>query len=358
MKIVICGNYGAENLGDEMILEGILENLRSVTPSAEITIFSGNPKQTFEKTSIKSVEKFPTGFKSLLKSIFGKNKAKQAVKECDYFILGGGGLFGNLTFRANLIWGIQAWQAYRHKKPVIMYGQSIGQLNGKIRKWIVKNLFKKADFIGVRDSESKKRLENLGITKEIKVIPDLAFSITNVPKNSGLKENKELILALRGNGGLNKNSKNIIHEFLQDLISKNWKIRVINFQKNIDETLHKEITKNLQNTEILDIKNTKELLEAYSTSDLVLGMRLHSIISAIKTETPFIAISYADKVKDLLNDAKLSEYMLSTDKITLEKLQDLFSKTMKEDKEIRQKLALYNQATNRTFLESCFKPRV
>lgn len=357
MKIIICGNYGAGNLGDEMILEGMLESLESVIPNAEITIFSGNPKQTFEKTKLNSVEKFPTGIKSFLKSIFRKNNAKQVVKECDYFILGGGGLFGSLTFRANLIWGIQAWQVYRHKKPVIMYGQSIGQLKG-LRKIIVKKLFNKADFIALRDTESKKRLESLGIMQKIHMIPDLAFNITKVPKNSGLKEHKELIVALRGNGGLNKNSKNIIREFLQDLISKNWKIRVINFQKNIDEKLHKEITKDLQNTETLDIKNTKQLLEAYSTADLVLGMRLHSIISAIKTETPFIAISYADKVKNLLSDAKLTEYMLTTDEISLEKLENVFSRTLKEYENIKLKLQKYNQDCATTFLESCFKPRV
>jgi polysaccharide pyruvyl transferase WcaK-like protein len=74
MKIVICGNYGAENLGDELILEGMLETLRAVSPDAEITVMSGNPKETKwlykARYGMEAVAKFPSGIRSFLKSIF------------------------------------------------------------------------------------------------------------------------------------------------------------------------------------------------------------------------------------------------------------------------------------------------
>ena len=164
MKIVIAGNYGAKNLGDEMILEGLLKLIRSIQPDSKITVLSADPKDTKKRHKVKSLNLFPSGIRSFFRNLFDfKRKNIKAIKECDVFILGGGGLFGSLTFMANFIWGIQAKMAYKYSKPVIMYGQSIGELKGKIRKRIVKKLFKKSSLIVLRDHESKKRLLKLKI---------------------------------------------------------------------------------------------------------------------------------------------------------------------------------------------------
>ncbi len=94
MKFTICGNYGAGNLGDEMILSGLISFLKETYNEIEITVLSGDPKKTATK-DIHSVEKFPAGIKSLLKFPFSKSKTKEEFSSSDYFILGGGGLFVN-----------------------------------------------------------------------------------------------------------------------------------------------------------------------------------------------------------------------------------------------------------------------
>jgi len=66
MKIVIAGNYGANNLGDEMILEGLLKLLNDVVPDAKITVLSSEPKDTKKRHKVKSLNLFPAGFRSYL----------------------------------------------------------------------------------------------------------------------------------------------------------------------------------------------------------------------------------------------------------------------------------------------------
>jgi polysaccharide pyruvyl transferase CsaB len=338
MKIVVAGNYGAGNLGDEIILEGLLNSLKNCSPKAKITVLKGD-------------QKFPSGLKSLIKSIFNpKRKTAKTVKACDYFILGGGGLFGSLTFRANIIWGIQAFMAYLYKKPVIMYGQGIGELKGKFRKWLVKYLFQKAKLIAVRDQASKNRLKLLGVNKKIYVIPDLAF---NIPYKPHKKSKKTLILALRQKPNISKEFIIAVSKYLNWIINeKKWKVKIINFQsqpsKDADEIIHNKIIQNVSNKKQIKIiptpQNSVELFDLYSSSGLILGMRLHSIIAAIKTEKPFIALSYAPKIRDILKESSLEQYMIKADgidsKIQLIKSTEVI---LGKTHQIKQKLAKINQ---------------
>lgn len=309
MKIVIAGNYGAKNIGDEMILEGILLSFKNIAPQAKFTVLSANPEETSQKCGIESAFKFPAGIRSILKYIFSyKNETKKAVKGCDYFVLGGGGLFSNLTLKAYFIWGIQGLMACYYKKPLIMYGQSVGPVKGKIQKYIVTKLFKKAVFITLRDKESREELKSLGIKSKINVIPDMAFKLETPKKEQDIK--KKMVIALRASTNFDPDLKQKIIEFLNWAVNKqDYELEFANFQLPEDAQLNEEISANINNQKKIKTmptpKNAQELLNHFAEADFVLGMRLHSIISSIKAERPFIAINYAPKVENFLNYAKL-----------------------------------------------------
>ncbi|MEK7547970.1 MAG: polysaccharide pyruvyl transferase family protein [Patescibacteria group bacterium] len=360
MKIVIAGNYGAKNLGDEMILEGLLESLKSVVPSAEITVLSGDPKETVSKYAVGSEQKFPAGLRSLISSIFDRTKAKgtsSSVKNCDYFILGGGGLFNDMSFKANIIWGVQAFMAYFYKKPVIMYGQSVGPLKGFFTKKLVKKLFQKAKLITVRDEDSKECLKNLGVTKPIYVIPDMAFNIPpqagsiktsgRLPADRhGRTDTLKMVVALRQYGKIPKNFKKTLADFFSWLIEdKKFTLDFVDFQSGDkgDYALTKEICESNSPLHIPKIKHlhginsTKDILEIFSGAGYVFGMRLHSIISAIKTHTPFIAVNYSKKVSALLGHHGLEEFMVDFT-TELEEMKKMFLKLEKEHLNISNRL--------------------
>jgi polysaccharide pyruvyl transferase CsaB len=356
MKIVIAGNYGAKNLGDEMILEGLLSSLKSVVPSAEITVLSGDPKETVSKYgskySVKSEQKFSAGLRSLISGIFDlKRQTKKTVKNCDYFILGGGGLFNDMSFKANIIWGVQAFMAYLYKKPVIMYGQSVGHLQGFFTKKLVKKLFQKAKLITVRDEDSKECLKDLGVTKPIYVTPDMAF---NTPPQAGLINNvreantPKMIIALRQYKKIPENLKRTLCEFFSWLIKdKKINLEFLDFQLGDegDFALTEEIISNIQPKAGLihsikhlhNINSSEDMLKIFSSADFVFGMRLHSIISAIKTHTPFIAVNYSGKVKSLLKSHSLDEFIVDFT-TGLEDLKKKFLKLEHEHSNISNKL--------------------
>lgn len=349
MKIVICGNYGAQNWGDEMILEGLIKSLRDFDPALEITILSGNPKETEERFNVKSLPKFPAGIKSGFKSLFQRNKTGQAVKESDLFILGGGGLFSELTFHANLIWLIQGYQAIRLKKPIIMHGQSVGTIKNGILRWLVKKLFNKALLVSVRDEESQKRLSAMGVRQKIQLIPDLAFG--NPPEDSLPKKNR-LIIALREYNKLPTNFVKEIAKFASWLKDEEGQsLKFINFQadESGDEHLHGALINKMQSGKELKIitpNSIEEINQLFAGAKFAICMRLHSAITSIKTATPFIAISYAHKVRDLLKSLSLEEHCLDLQEVSFEKLKKQFLQ-LKKDHELVSKLDILRKNLRR-----------
>lgn len=349
MKYVIVGNYGAENLGDEMILEGMIEMLKKTDNTAEICVLRGN-------------EKFPAGIKSGIKWIFGGNKnTKEKVKNCDYFILGGGGLFGSISQYANIIWGLQAIYAYRNKKPVLMLGQSVGKIKNKFIKKLVKNIFNKATLISVRDEKSKENLREIGVTKKIVVVPDLAF---NRPEglsgkyghndkqmhlhgiDEGMVPSKDVIIALRQMKDLPQSFKIQIARFVE-WIQKEEKMNVqfVNFQTgpvDNDEILHDEIKKMIGDStqennqdgslSIITPKSTEEVINLFKNANFAVCMRLHSIITAMLTNTPFVAINYAEKVGNLMDYMGSKENLLNMQNVSFETLKNLYNEKIKTSK--------------------------
>ncbi len=357
MKIVVCGNYGAQNLGDELILDGLLATLKVAAPAAEITVMSGNPEETTRKHGVKSVAKFPAGFRSVLKNLFsgfGNSTATtQAVRDCDYFILGGGGLFNDLDWHASIIWYMQARQAVKYGKPLIMYGQSIGPLSD-VGKFLVKRIFQKAVFIGVRDEDSAIELKNLGVDKEIIVMPDLAFRLPAATTASILNSQiaatpQSIVISLRQ---LPTTDEKFITEFATFC---NWlvdeqklNLEFIDFQQGPhgDHNLHQKIIAKINQKEktahLDNLTKTAELLDHLQEADFVFAMRLHAIISAMKAGKPFLALSYSKKINSLIKDAGLEKYLISHNNIYADQLKNFFLFLKEKKSEIQEKLMKIN----------------
>ena len=316
MKYLVVGNYGADNLGDEMILEGLIASFKKIDKAAEITVLSGNPNKTALMHGVRSFPMFPSGFRSYIKNLFAPSEGQyKSLRECNYFVLGGGGLFGDLTKRAYIIWNTQCQRALKMNKKIIMYGQSVGPIKKKWQEKIVKNLFNQAHFVAVRDQESANELKRIGVERKVHVMPDLAL-------RTGIKSKKGDTTIVAPHYCLK--DKEVIKDFARE-----HKARVINFHPR-----DKGITgKGKTNYSIKDVHNE------YKSANIVVGMRLHSIITAVKHGKAFIAINYSQKVKNFATELGLEDQVLETNEI--KNLGAIYEKTLKNKAQIEKKIAKY-----------------
>lgn len=306
-KIAISGSYGGFNLGDEAILEGIIKELQA-SLDVDIVIFSLNAKDTEKRHGVRA---FPT-------REIHKDEVLEELKKLDLFILGGGGiLFDGAAepFLREVAW------AQELNIPVMVYAISVGPLKNPESKQLVTQILNKATIITVRENESKRMLNDLGITKSIEVTADPAFLLKSqsftkeMLKKEGLDAETPLIgFSVREPGpaapDLNIDHYHIILANAADFMIERYNAKILFIPMELGENRdlqhsHAVISK------MLNPQHASVLKGGYSSSQILglvehmafaVGMRLHFLIFASIKKIPFLSLPYASKIKGLLED--------------------------------------------------------
>lgn len=372
-NIVICGNYGAQNIGDEAILDGILMMVRrglvtaveSESSGCNITVMSAD----FEGTELRLSENFvtttngiaenkvqteragetslyktprvvplfPAGIRSLFYGLISGSiwKTARAVREADTFILGGGGLFQDERPMAVIIWALQAWLARFYKVPIFCLGQSVGPLTTLFGRHVTKWVFQRASIITVRDQSSADLLYGMGITGA-KVLADPAFSLPS-PEPFNERPEKFVVLSLRPwkdnrRKKIGSGNYTVLAKFIE------W-IKLEYGLKTVLVPFHPEDLAALKmvlgaDSQYEYTSNYHKILELMSRATAVIGMRLHSIIFSTLAKTPFIALSYSEKVHAFARTIDMEDFVLDWSLLTLKDLQDRFKILMDHRNEL------------------------
>lgn len=313
MKILIIGNYGVTNLGDELILLGLLTGIFEGNPDAEISIMSVSPRETedflkpyFPGKSIRGVHRIPFGFRSL--SAFLKNnlfsEVKYAFRDADLVLLGGGGLFADDESIFTVpFWYIQASLALLYKKPLVTYGLGILPIRGRLGRYLTNNLLKRATFLGLRDEISHTSLPFL---KNSFLTVDPIFALKEffqyLPSQIEPRKKPYIVLSLRDYHGW---TENLYKEFAQclDRIIDIYGLEIVFIPFQTRHTSDLEIL-----NKIIIHSDRKEHIFCFPSLDLpeicsfichakfVLAMRFHANLLSLALGKAFLPIGYSRKV--------------------------------------------------------------
>jgi len=150
-KILLIGAYGAGNLGDEAILQGMLMILEERgIPKEDIAIWSWSPLETSSLFGVKAIQ---------------RDDSKDLPEEYDKLVLGGGGVLYAANFP---IIFRRLFQYLMLRKEVEVYGVGTDELFGSAP--FAKDLLNKVDSLSVRTLYDKQYLESIGVTREIKIV--------------------------------------------------------------------------------------------------------------------------------------------------------------------------------------------
>ena len=354
MKVVIQGASGLKNSGDEAILQSILQK---ADKSYDITVITFDVEySTRLHPNVKFVK-------------MGGRECLQAVKECDLFILGGGGLLQDETS----IYNVTRWMKYlkyciKKGKKTYLYANSIGPVRFKINKMFIKKWLNQVDRITLRDELSLRILKS--IIKDVKnaeVTADPVFSLKkdssvdisrfHLPPNYAVVCvrhwydtstfipvsicNRLHIQNKRNKEKYRKYVENIAH--LADYISEKYHLSIvmIPFLYGRDNCVMEDINSFMRTRGIiLEDKYLKpeEVMEIISNSEMLTGMRLHSIIYGAISAIPALIIDYSAKVRGMAGYLGLEEYTLKVDTLEENSMQDTIDKIMKNRDEIQEQL--------------------
>lgn len=301
-KIMISGYYGFKNIGDEAILEAIINTLSSLNSSWEVIVLSHNPKQTTKIFKVRSVSR--------------RNYIEiyTHLRTIDLLISGGGGLLQDYTSLGSLIYYLSIiYLAKKLKKKVMIYAQGIGPLNSKVGKFLVRFVLSQVDLITLRDEGSKQILEGLNIRRPpIYITADPVFNLKSVREERideilnmenlsfPASASSPLIgISLREWEGLNKEQVAEVGDYL----AREWKAEIVFLpMQPQDLVVCQEVSAKMKEPSKI-IKGEylpSEWLGIISKFNLILGMRLHCLIMAMVASVPLLGIVYDPKVQEFL----------------------------------------------------------
>lgn len=318
--VIHCAS-GMENSGDEAILQVLL---RRYAPEFEIAVISLCPEKTLALHGA-------MGIRAL-----GERDAacRQAIAECDVFILGGGGLLQDKTTIFNPSrWLAKLRLAQRMGKTTCLYANSVGELRFGINRRMAARALKKVHLITLRDTLSAELLERLGVAGA-QVTADPAFSLEPpTPEEQAAARQKydlpreyvciairhwydtnavipvkiatRLGLRSRRNARQYARYTSVMAEITQRINDELGLPAVfLSMCRGRDAGVARDILaklpQNLGNFTIDEPSMTpQDALAVIGQSKLLLGMRLHSLIYAADLGVPMVPIVYQDKVAGL-----------------------------------------------------------
>jgi polysaccharide pyruvyl transferase CsaB len=299
------------NLGDEAILQSMIEQLRRELPGVEITVFSRNADDTKRRHK---VERAVTVRK------LSRAEVAPEVERLDLLLFGGGGIIYDAEARIYLR---EVLVAKEHGVPVMLYAVGAGPLKDPTVQTAVREALEGVAAITVREKSAQQCLEEAGVHHDVVVTADPALLLKpeSLPRNAlkfeGLDGRRRVIgMSVREPGAAAPDlDPNVYHallanaaDFMVDRFDAD--ILFVPMEHSVLDSQHSHavIAKMLraQRARVLNGEYTSgQILAMMGRFSFVVGMRLHFLIFAALRAVPFVALPYAGKVSGFLEDLKL-----------------------------------------------------
>lgn len=297
--VVIDGFYGHGNAGDEAILASIVQRIRSFDPEADVIASTADPAYT---TALHDVDDAVRRYDP--RSGLPNREWLAAVRRADQFWIGGGGLFGE---RKMLRYALASAIARGFGTEVATVCVGSGPIDEGNR--LVAPLLSHAGAVTVRDEFTAETLRRAGGTGRIDVLADPVFGYDRVETAAALPPTIDdalsedaIAVALRAPADGELDATAIAGALSEAAAERDARVVFLPFHCRRSDApsdvtvarrvaAHQDDAGTVCTTEL----TYRQLLDAIERADVLVGMRLHSVVFAALVGTPFVGLPYAPK---------------------------------------------------------------
>lgn len=380
MKILISHVYSSNNNGDAAILSAQIAELRRVfdDPEINISIIDQVPKgHTFDGANVSRALMFGAvtpGRNKLHKLLYAAvmvpgtllwaatrrmihvslplpgvwREPIQTLETSNIQVcVGGGYLRSKQDFTSTIILLLlahQIWLARMLKKPVYLYAQSFGPYPTRLQRLIARNAIQSASFVLVREAKSERLLDELTIDKsKIVKVPDSAFLFSAKPNNAIRRMvrpdgSKDIVVGITVRNWLDEKQQldyeSAVAMLIRHITSKpNHTVVVIpqvtsSAQHDDDREAGARIARLIgDNRHAIFLEqrfSPSEILSIYASLDYLVGTRFHSVIFALLSRVPAVAIEYEHKTSGIMQDLGLERWVIPIESASAQSLIKLY----------------------------------
>ncbi len=301
--VLICGAYGAGNIGDEAILKAIVGTLRGIDPAVSICVVTRSPEKTRRLYNVSAVHTF---------DFIGIHAAMEKAK---LFISGGGSLIQNVTSRRSLHYYL--WTLRHAKKcgcKVLMYGCGVGPIEGKsdIKK-TAETINECVDAVTLRDRLSAELLREIGVTRpEVTLAADPVLALepcldseaAQFLSNAGLDpEGDYALFCLRPWQRLDEHFDAVVQaiNFAHDALGLTPVFMTLNRSIDLETAKRAASAAGAKCIILPAVSDAETCMGVMKKMRLVVSMRMHAVLFAAAVGVPTVGISYDPKVAGFMD---------------------------------------------------------
>lgn len=366
-KFMIIHAHNA-NRGDEAAVHAMVDELIALYPDCKITISNqGNTPYPSMPKQVNQIKRFPIQHSRFQQAEFmldiatcGKvvisQNAKEfltAAREADLVIHAPGGpSIGDVYYRGELLYLLHFELMRKMHKPYMFYAPSMGPFNTEKRNKLRKKVLLGAERIILRDPISYQYVKEFIPEAKVELALDSALQ-----HDIDLEENKTKLSAYTKlkhfldshercigvtitdllwhpthgkNSAIAPNITKTFNAFLNDVTAQNIGVVFIPqlYGEQNDSRLMQQFAKNDRDYFVVEDNDDRydSYFQQYLIGQLyaVVGMRYHSNIFSSKMGTPFVSVSYEQKMQGFMQKVGLSEYCIPIADLSYEMLKSKF----------------------------------
>lgn len=297
MRVLLSGYYGFGNLGDEALLEVIVERARRRYASLELDVLSATPDATAAKHGIEATPRWQM------------RAVRRAIARADVVVSGGGGLLQSATSLRSLTYyaGILR-AAIRAGRKTMIFAQSVGPLDA-FGAMIVRRFCRGVDRATVRDERSRALLAALlprtpvERTADPVFLYDLHESVDLASEGFSAHSGAYAVVCLRTCAGVARGVATLVRAVDRLAERHGMPVAFLPLAGKSDAEVSTTVIRACRTAPVLLPELPLEKAAAIvAGARIVIGMRLHALILAANRAVPFLAVPYDPKVSALAED--------------------------------------------------------
>lgn len=269
--------------------------------------------------------KLKSNLDGLLKclGLIKNTQIERLVQDADLVVLCGGNVLrcgGFVDFMRLLALDYPLSLARKFKKDYVIFPQSTAEINF-FGRWVLGKMINNSKATFIRENISFSKLKSLYPDANLVETLDLAFFLLDARKFKPSNHVKKIAFTIRGDtlGGLSEIPTHEKEEITKEIIKQVRNLKELGHDVSFivqgakaDTLITNDISTNLLseniNIPVIEERDTFKLIDIYSDLDLLIGMRLHSIILAAVAGTPsygFFRQEWGLKNPGILNQINL-----------------------------------------------------
>ncbi|GBC85877.1 GDP-mannose-dependent alpha-(1-6)-phosphatidylinositol monomannoside mannosyltransferase [bacterium HR11] len=375
-RVALAGCFGFRNTGDDAILEAWLHDLTTYLEDISVVVLGGDDaylRESFPEVAFVPWRDWPG--------------TVQAVEAADLLVVAGGGLFHDYwamepgTFLKAPAWVGPMYYlsliglAKLFERPCVVTGVGIGPLRTETGRAYVREVLSWADAVTVRDTGSREVLQSAGFPEpdRVAVTADPVFRLPVVParKHPGLDEaltppvTRPLVgVAVRNWPGYPPPDQWLpeLAQALQGVVRRTGgTVLFLPFQAYPVHPPTDDVEAARAVSRLMGEARNVRIVERYlpprqadalvGACDVLVAMRLHAAVLALRHGVPCISLAYDPKVRHLMVDAGLDEFCFDLGDLRRDVLEPAILNVLDRPEAFRRHAGAYRQtAVQRTAL--------